>query len=116
MPQTSNSRGYDYEMPPPLVHALVAGTTWCLRCRDCRREIAVDVIRLVESVDDVRAFDSAATFRRARCRECGGRLKLTGGFQVGALKNTGWMPRLIAGDGRPFRRPAAQIESFTGGH
>jgi hypothetical protein len=63
------------------------------------------VITLVEGVADVRDFDSSAAFTRAKCRECGGRMMQTGGFQVGALKNTGHMPRLIVGDGSDWRRP-----------
>ena|SRR5437868_6805106 len=96
---------YDRVPPPPLQYALVAGTTWRLNCRDCGREVAVDVIKLVEGVADVRDFDSRATFARAKCRECAGQMKLTGGIQVGALKNTGWMPRLVTGDGSDWQRP-----------
>lgn len=96
-------------MPPPLIHALVRGTTWRLNCRDCGREVAVDVIKLVEGVADVRDFDSRATFARAKCRECGGRMKHTGGFQVRALQNTGRMPRLITGDGSDWRRPVWRV-------
>lgn len=98
-------RSHGYEMPPVLLHALVSGSTWALHCRDCGREVAVDVITLVEGVDDVRDFDADKTFARAKCRECGGRMKQTGGFQVRALKNTGWMPRLVTGDGSDWRRP-----------
>lgn len=102
---TIGDRSHGYEMPPVLIHALVRGTTWALHCGACRREIAVDVIKLVESVADVRDFNSGATFARAKCRECGGRLKHTGGLRVAALKNTGWMPRLVTGDGSEWRRP-----------
>lgn len=116
MGQARNDRSFGYEMPPPLVHALVRGTTWCLHCRNCQREIAVDVVTLVEGVADVRHFDAAATFGRGRCRECGGQLKQTGGFQLRSLKNTGWMPRTIAGDGKALQRPFAALKPFSGAH
>ena len=58
--------------------------TWALHCRGCNREVAVDVIKLVEGVADVRDFNSTATFARAKCRECGSRMKLTG--RLPALK------------------------------
>lgn len=102
---TIGERSYGYEMPPTLVHSLVRGTTWRLNCRDCGREVAVDVIALVEGVADVRDFNSRATFARATCRECGGRMKTTGGFQVSALRHTGWLPRLVTADGSDWRRP-----------
>ena len=102
-PQTVGDRSHGYEMPPPLLHALVRGTTWALHCGNCRREIAVDVIKLVEAVANVRDFDSAATFARAICRECGGRMKMTGDYQVAGLKNTGHMPRLVVEAGRRRR-------------
>jgi len=109
MASTIGQRSYGYEMPPTLVHSLVSGTTWQLICRDCRREVAVDVIKLVEGVEDVRDFDASATFARAKCRECGGRMKMTGGFQVRALQNTGWMPRLVTADGSDWRRPVWDV-------
>ena len=92
----------------------IAGTTWALHCGACRREIAVDVIALVEGVADVRDFDSSATFARAKCRECGGRMKLTGGLQVAALKNTGHMPRLIVSDGRTSGRDHGTLSAGGG--
>jgi len=105
MPASDNPRGHDYDMPPSLAHALVRGTTWALSCPACRREIAVDVIRMVESVADVRDFDSSAMLRRAKCKDCGERLKHTGGYTLGSLKNTGHMPKLIIADGSNWRRP-----------
>lgn len=104
MPQTNNMRGHDYAMPSALAYALTRGSTWALFCTTCRREIAVDVIELVARYD-VESFDSDAMLARAKCRDCGGRLKHTGGFQVRALKNTGHMPRLITADGSDWRRP-----------
>ena len=92
-------------MPPVLAHALVRGTTWALSCPTCRREIAVDVIRMVESVADVREFDSSTMLRRAKCKDCGERLKHTGGDTLGSLKHTGHMPKLITADGSNRRRP-----------
>ncbi|MCW5703292.1 MAG: hypothetical protein KIT82_12005 [Bradyrhizobium sp.] len=89
---------------PALAYALTRGTTWALSCRACHRQIAVDVVNLVEGVDDVLDFDSGATFARAKCRECGGQMHITGGFQVAALKHTGHMPRLITRDGTYWRR------------
>lgn len=106
---------YDRKPPPPLQYALVAGTTWCLHCRDCGRQVAVDVIKLVEGVEDVRDFNCTKTFARAKCRECGGRMKMTGGFQVGALKNTGRMPRLVTSDGSDWRRPDWRRVPFSNG-
>ena len=86
-----------------LIRALVRGTTWALHCGACRREIAVDVIKLVEGGADVGDFNGAATFSRAKCRDCGGRMKQTGGYQLAGLRNTGHMPRLIVGDGSDFQ-------------
>jgi hypothetical protein len=54
---TPSSRSYGYENPPVLIHSLVYRTTWALFCPQCGQQIAVDVIRMVESVDDVRDFD-----------------------------------------------------------
>lgn len=102
---TIGDRSYGYEMPPVLIHALVSGSTWGLLCRDCRREVMVDAIKLVEGVADVRDFNAVATFARARCTECGGRMWSHRGFQVASLKNTGWMPRLVTADGSDWRRP-----------
>jgi len=108
MPSSTGDRSYGYEMPPTLVHSLVAGVTWALHCAACRREIAVDVIKLLEGVDDVLSFDSTATFARAKCRQCGGRMKVTGGFQVSMLKRGGHIPRLIVSDGSDWRKLSAQ--------
>ena len=102
---TVSSRAAGYRVPPALVYALTRGTTWALHCQDCDRQIAADVVRLVDSVDDVRDFDARATFARAKCRECGGRLQVAGGWRVAALKHTGHMPRLVTGDGSDWRRP-----------
>jgi hypothetical protein len=109
MPDPSdNSHSHEYEMPPTLIHSLVYGTTWALYCPACERQIAVDVIRLVESVADVRDFKSEAMLRRATCKDCGGRLKHTGGYTVHSLKHTGHMPKLITTDGSNWRRPVWQ--------
>ena len=54
MTQSNSARAYGYEMPPVLIHSLIYGTTWALSCPRCQRRIAVDVIRMVESVADVR--------------------------------------------------------------
>jgi len=54
MARSPSSRAYDYDMPPVLIHSLVYGTTWALSCPGWRRQIAVDVIRMVERVADVR--------------------------------------------------------------
>lgn len=105
MSQTDYARGHAYEMPPALVYALVSGTTWRLHCPACRRGIVVDVIRLVEGVADVWTFNSTATFRRAKCKDCGGRLKQIGGHEIAALQHIGRMPRLVTGDGSDWRRP-----------
>lgn len=106
MPQTDYSRSHDYEMPPALLFALVHGTTWGLHCRDCGRQIAVDVIKLVEGVADVRDFNAGKTFARASCKDCGGRMRNHRGYEVAALQHLGRLPRLVTGDGSDWRRPA----------
>jgi hypothetical protein len=58
MEPTPSSRAYGYDNPPVLIHHLVYGTTWS--CPGGRGQISVDVIRLVESVGDVRDFNSDA--------------------------------------------------------
>jgi hypothetical protein len=95
-------------MPPVLIHSLVYGTTWALFCPKCGRQIAVDVIRMVESVNDVRDFNSESMLRRAKCKECGERLKQAGGYTLSSLKHTGHMPKLITSDGSNWHRPAWQ--------
>jgi hypothetical protein len=76
-------------MSPVLIHSLVYGMTWDLSCPQCRRQIAVDDIRMVETVDHVRDFDAQSMLRRAKCKECGERLKKSGGCTLGSLKHTG---------------------------
>ena len=63
------------------------------------------MVRLVDSVDDVRDFDIRATFARAKCRECGGRLQVANGSRVAALRHTGHVGRLVTGDGSDWRQP-----------
>jgi hypothetical protein len=66
------------------------------------------VIRLVESVDDVGDFDLDSMLRRAKCKDCGARLKHIGGHIVESLKHTGHLPKLITADGSNWMRPAWQ--------
>lgn len=106
MPQRNSARTPGHEMPPPLPYALANGSTWGLLCRECRREIVVDPIRVVEGVDDVASFDSATTFARARCKDCGGKMWHHRGFRVRALQHLGGLPRLITADGSSWSRPA----------
>jgi hypothetical protein len=105
MANSIGDRSHGYEMPPTLPHCLASGTTWGLLCRDCKREVVVDVIKLVEGVEDVCAFDADATFARARCSECGGKMWNHRGFTLGSLKHVGAMPRLVTADGSDWRRP-----------
>ena len=114
MPQTNSPRTHDYDMPPVLIHSMIYGTTWALSCPRCQRRIAVDVIRMVESVADVRDFDSSTMLRRAKCKDCGGRLKHTGGYTLGSLKHTGHMPKLITADGSNWGQPAWERPSESG--
>ena len=71
-----------------------------------------DAIKLVESVADLREFDSshvrAGENGHVRAGENRVRraVERKGGFQVASLKDIGHMPRLATGDGSNFRRPA----------
>src|SRR3954470_7890092 len=91
-----SGRSYGYEMPPTLIHSLVYGTTWGLFCPECRRHIAVDVIRMVESVADVRDFDSGSMLRGAKCKDCGAKLKHTAGFKRTMRRRTSMLTFIIA--------------------
>jgi hypothetical protein len=46
--------------------------------------------------------------RRAKCKECGERLKQSGRYTLGSLKHTGHMPKRITSDGSNWRRPTWQ--------
>lgn len=103
MPQNHNSKGADYDMPPAIISSLVTGTTWELYCRECPRFIVVDVIRLLEHYDP---YDRV-NFDRAKCQECGSKLKQTGGLVISGLRHTGYWPpgkTLVVAGGGPWRR------------
>jgi hypothetical protein len=83
-----------------LDYSLVNRETWGLVCNGCRRDVVVDPIGLVKRASDVWTFEARATFAYAKCRECGGRMKIFRGYQVGGLQFTGWMPLASAKLGR----------------
>jgi hypothetical protein len=90
-----------------MVDAMLAWTIarhGALVCMDCRRDVAVNVVDLVARFD-VSDFKADPAFARARCKDCGGRMRRTGGYTLGALRHRGFMPKLIASDGSDFRRP-----------
>jgi hypothetical protein len=94
MPQPWNNRGHDFEMPPPIVAALAGRTTWALWCPKCPREVIVDVIGLLERHD---LYDQVR-LDKAVCKDCGGRLKHAGGYEIRALQFRGRIPKLITAD------------------
>jgi len=99
MPQTTNRQGHDYATPPALISALAHGTTWALWCKQCRREVVVDVIGLLERHDP---YDRIS-FARAKCKACGAILTQTVGYVLRSLQHRGRMPRLVTTDGSSFR-------------
>jgi len=94
-------------MPPPILHSVVTGTTGALWCQKCPRDVIVDVIGLLERHDP---YDRVS-FERAKCRACGARLKLTGGYVLSSLQFIGRMPRLVTTDGSSFRRLSTKLGS-----
>jgi hypothetical protein len=77
-------------MPPTLIYSARTGRTWALYCEMCRREIAVDIIRLYERYDPW-TF-TGDELDRASCRDCGARLTRIGGYVIGALRFIGRWP------------------------
>lgn len=102
MPQTQGTRAYDYEMPRALPYLLVSRTTWDLACRGCGRHAHPDVIALLERYGD--DFDSDVLWHRARCKECGERMKMCGGAFVSLLQRAGDLHRLLVAGGGDFRK------------
>jgi hypothetical protein len=91
MPQHHDQRGHD--MPPALAHSLVNRSTWDLFCGSCARHIYPDVIGLLERFGD--GFNSDLLCRRARCRDCGTRLKMCGHMFVKRLQAAGDLHRMV---------------------
>jgi hypothetical protein len=105
VPQITNPRGYDYGSPPSLVFNLLHRSTWGLFCPDCRRRVYPNVIDLIEQYGD--GFKSGVSWNRARCRDCGARMKMAGGLFVSRLQETGELHRLTVGGGGALRRALA---------
>jgi hypothetical protein len=101
MPQTTNRQGHDYEMPPHLIGCLVRGTTWALWCRQCPREVIVDVVGLLEHHE---LYDPVR-LDRAVCKACGEGLRDAGGYVLRSLQFRQRIPRLITADGSSWPYP-----------
>lgn len=84
MAQTRYSRGFDYEVPPPLVSCLVHRSTWDLFCLECGRHAYPNVVDLIARYGD--DFDSEVIWRRSVCKVCGDRMKVAGGMFVKRLQ------------------------------
>jgi hypothetical protein len=105
VPQTAYARGYGYESPPSLVIRLLHRSTWDLFRPDCRRHVYPNVIDLIERHGD--SLKSAALWGRARCRDCGARMKMAGGMSVPQLQEIGELQRLTLAGGGALRRALA---------
>lgn len=92
MSRSNSPRTYGYAMPKPLPCALVRGTTWDLFCEECRRHVYPNVVDLLGRYGD--DFTSDRLWRRATCRECGGRLRMCGGMFVKRLQRAGALHRM----------------------
>ena len=88
MPQTWNMRAFDYQGPPILISNIVRGRTWAKFCEPCGREVAIDVLAVLEHHEIYDRVDDD----RFRCRECGGRLKGNNGYVIRALRFIGRWP------------------------
>lgn len=75
------------------------GQTWELYCVSCDQFIVVDVIRLLEHYDP---YDRAK-FDRAKCADCGSKLKQLGGLVISGLRHMRKWPEgrtpVVAGGG-----------------
>lgn len=85
-------------LPPPLIASLVHRTTWLLGC-PCGREVAANVVALLERFEIYDTGPVIEAIGRAHCRECRRRLKLLGGVQVADWQRRGLLPRLIVANG-----------------
>jgi hypothetical protein len=87
VPQT-NPQAFDYEMPPTLISKITRGKTWAKYCEPCGREIAIDVIAVLERHD---IYDRVND-ERWRCKDCGGCLTGHTAFVISSLRHIGRGP------------------------
>jgi hypothetical protein len=104
MTQIHNAKSHDYELPPRVTYMLMEGHTVDLWCRwGCGRKAYVDPITILDRYGA--DFDCWRFDQRAVCKECGGRMKLTGGVSVSQLRHAGKVKALITSASFSFRRP-----------